>query len=117
MSNPAVYYRSYGRAVLKARNNGFWARVLDPQDFALLERVRRTGRLRCGSLADPIATDCTYSDNVINRRVALLEEMDFWQSPTGSFHAPRHGPVDRPPKQPPEPTPHALEIKDRKSVV
>jgi hypothetical protein len=115
MNRAAAYYTSYSRALLKYANNGFFARDLDADDHAFLERVRECRVLPCGSLAEPAVTACTYSDSVI-RRIALAEEMEFWQQPyqIDKIVVRRHGPIARRPRRPVGSTPDALARAERR---
>ena len=117
-SKATTYYRSYNRALLKYVNNGFFARDLDADDFAFIERVRERGCVPCGSLAQLAPTSCTFSDNVISR-VALIEEMDFWQQPYQVDHAVvrRPGPIIKQPPRPVGLTPDAIKRNERRAAM
>ena len=118
MSNYATaYYRSYNRALTKYVTNGFFARDLDADDFAFIERVRERGCVPCGSLAWPAATPCTHSDDVIHR-VALIEEMEFWQQPyqVDLQVARRSGPVAPAPPRPVGMTPDGIKRKQNRDL-
>lgn len=106
------YRRTYDRAIWSFLNNGFLGRDLDADDIAFIETIREHGCIACGSLAEPTPTHCTYSDDVIHR-VALLEEMDFWESPyalDGDIVR-RSGPLRRPLARPYGATPYAEKRK------
>ena len=118
MSNAAAYYTKYSRALHNYANNGFFSRGLDADDFAFVEQVRERGCMPCGSLAEPVPTACTYSDDVYSR-VALLEEMQFWQQPyqVDKIAIRRSGPIIRARPAPSGTTPFAIKRKlDRELV-
>lgn len=55
--------------------SGFYARDLDADDHAFLERVRERGCVDCGSLAWPCSTTCSYSDQLIGHTVPSDEQV------------------------------------------
>jgi hypothetical protein len=73
-----TYRTSYSRAITHAIGSGFYARDLDADDVAFIERVRETGCIACGSLADVVPTYVTDLDYRSHR---LIEELDFWHFP------------------------------------
>jgi hypothetical protein len=116
--NPSAYYTSYGRALHNYAVSGFFARDLDADDHAFLERVRERRCMPVGSLADTVPTACTYSDDVIHR-VALVEEFEFWQQPyqIDQIAVRRYGPVPRPPQRLAGATPNAERMKRNRELL
>jgi hypothetical protein len=112
MSSATTYYGSFSRALIKYVNNGFFARDLDADDFAFIERVRERGAVPCGSLAQTVPTPCTYSDDVI-QRIPLAEELEFWRQPyqVDRIAVRRLGPIVRSPPRPVGSTPDAIKRK------
>ncbi len=116
---PKTEFRApYLKALHSYVVNGFFARDLDAEDWAFIERVRERGCVPSGSLAQLAPTPCTFSDDVIPR-VALIEEMDFWQQPyaVDKITVRRSGPVPKPQRQLPGTTPEAIARKERREML
>lgn len=69
------FYRHLHHVVI----NGFFARDLDADDFAFIERVRERGNVGCGSLA--YSTIAAPADVFNCGRPVLDEELHYWISP------------------------------------
>jgi len=77
--NPAIYYRTFNRALLKYVNNGFFSRDLDADDHAFIEKVREHGTCDCGSLVSAVPSGLSYG--YVTTSSLLFEEIEYWRKP------------------------------------
>jgi hypothetical protein len=77
-----TYRPKFQRHLWSLAVNGFYARDLDADDFALLEQIRECGNVACGSLGDLDVTPALYNfENRPRSGRVLDEELSFWNAP------------------------------------